>query len=97
MGMGDWPRWALWLRCRIGRRHSPTACPWEPFECCAICGADTRRRVRVVSMDRDWKALALHALSDLAYLGVPIEKMLGVDDEVLAEVEREQRNDTSYS
>ena len=48
-------------------------------------------------MDRDWKALALHALSDLAYLGVPIEKMSGVDDEVLAEVEREQRNDTAYS
>lgn len=46
---------------------------------------------------RDWKKLALHALSDLQLLGVPIEKMIDVDDEVLREVEAYQRNDTAYS
>lgn len=48
-------------------------------------------------MPTDWKRLALHALHDLQVLGVPIEQIVGMDDEVLDEVERYGREQTSYS
>jgi len=44
-----------------------------------------------------WRKLALHALSDLDVLGVPIDKIIGVDEEVLKEVGDYQRDQTSFS
>jgi len=44
-----------------------------------------------------WRQLALHALSDLDVLGVPIDKIIGVNEEVLEEVQKYQRDQTSYS
>lgn len=47
--------------------------------------------------EHDWKRLALHALEDLRVLGVPIEKIHGVDDDVLAQVDHYSRESTSYT
>lgn len=47
--------------------------------------------------DTDWKRLALHALADLRALGVTIEYIVGMTPEVLAEVERYERERTTYS
>lgn len=44
----------------------------------------------------DWRLLALHALHDLRLLGIPIESIVGVDDEVLAEVDRYDREITTF-
>ena len=45
----------------------------------------------------DWRKLALHALSDLRALGVPIERIVGMTDTVLDEVEQYERGQTAYS
>lgn len=45
----------------------------------------------------DWRHLALHALHDLRLLGVPIESIAGVDEAVLAEVDRYDREMESYT
>lgn len=46
-----------------------------------------------------WKKLALHALHDLQLMGIPIERMVGVgmNAEVLAEVEKYERGMGSFS
>ena len=45
----------------------------------------------------DWKTIALHALSDLRALGIPIEKILLMTPDILKAVGDYERDMTSYS
>ena len=44
-----------------------------------------------------WKRLALHALSDLRQMGVPIDKIVGVTPGIIEEVNLYDMDQASYS
>lgn len=46
---------------------------------------------------QEWQRLALHALSDLRALGIPIEKIIGMTPAVLHLVEQYEREMSSFS
>ena len=53
--------------------------------------------VREMKSSVDWKTIALHSLSDLRAMGVPIERIILMTPEILAAVDHYDREMTAYS
>ena len=53
--------------------------------------------VREMRSSVDWKTIALHSLSDLRAMGVPIERIILMTPEILAAVDHYDREMTAYS
>lgn len=98
------PDWFM-PRCKVCREFGDHPVHQTDTEACERCGKPTGIGAQpcltcwpaIATVDAEWKRLALHALSDLDYLGVPIGDITGVDDEVLRAVEEYQRGQTAYT
>jgi hypothetical protein len=73
-----------------------TNSPLEAFED-AFCDHGIPAGVGCSECEHDWRRIALHALSDLRMLGVPIDRIISVDDDVVRQVDEYDRDQAAFS